>query len=84
MYHCQSVLRDNAVENTNNVPLGILGSFDPVLFNLGLNCRISFKALCSTKVKARHSSDQMCVRLFGVYSVDQKEILHTRYNGCPD
>lgn len=71
MYHndCQSDLKDNAVENNNSVLLRILGSFDPVLFNLGLNCRLSYKALCSTKVKARHSSDQMCVRLFGVYSV---------------
>lgn len=69
MYHCQSDLKDNAVENNNGVLLRILGSFDPVLFNLGLNCRLSYKALCSTKVKARHSSDQMCVRLFGVYSV---------------
>lgn len=69
MYHCQSDLKVNAVENNNGVLLRILGSFDPVLFNLGLNCRLSYKALCSTKVKARHSSDQMCVRLFGVFSV---------------
>lgn len=69
MYHCQSDLKDNAVENKNGVLLRILGSFDPVLFKLGLNCRLSYKALCSTKVKARHSSDQMCVRLFGVFSV---------------
>lgn len=69
MYHCQSDLKDNAVENNNGVLLRILGSFDPVLFNQELNCCLSYKALCSTKVKARHSSDQMCVRLFGVFSV---------------